>query len=68
MQILDLSYNRIRELRPRSFALFEDIKFLYLFDNMILSIEANTFSRMQSLEVRRRECTNPLCGINLHNV
>lgn len=51
IQVLVLKINRIRKLTPASFAKYEDMVMLYLIDNMIQTIEANTFSRMQSLEV-----------------
>lgn len=50
-QLLDLSYNRIREITRNSFAIYTDIKFLYLQDNMIDYIEDNSFAHLTSLEV-----------------
>lgn len=49
-KILDASENRIRKLNQKSFALYHDLKFLYLFDNMILKIEVGTFSQLPLLE------------------
>jgi len=49
-EILDASENRIKKLKRNSFTLYPDLKFLYLFDNMILKIEAGTFSHLTLLE------------------
>lgn len=48
--MLDLSQNRIRELSKDSFSRYTDIKYLYLFENIIIEIENGTFSQMQGLE------------------
>lgn len=48
--IIDLSFNRIRDLNTRSFARYTDIKYLYLFENMIQNIEEGTFSELVNLE------------------
>ncbi|XP_055626877.1 toll-like receptor 3 isoform X2 [Toxorhynchites rutilus septentrionalis] len=50
LQIFDLSYNRIRDLNRQSFARYTDIKYLYLFENMIQNIEEGTFSDLTTLE------------------
>lgn len=50
-QVLDASYNRIRELNNNSFARYTHIKYLYLNENMIQVIEATTFAQLTSLEV-----------------
>ncbi|XP_037034662.1 asporin-like [Bradysia coprophila] len=50
LEILDVSFNRIRELNENSFARYTDIKYLYLFENMIQTIEPNTFAQLTDLE------------------
>lgn len=50
VQIFDLSFNRIRELNTKSFARYTDIKFLYLFENMIRVIQKNSFASLKQLE------------------
>ncbi|XP_053688175.1 CD180 antigen [Sabethes cyaneus] len=50
LQILDLSFNRIRDLNRHSFSRYTDVKYLYLFENMIQNIEDDTFSELSSLE------------------
>ncbi|XP_058830301.1 relaxin receptor 2 [Topomyia yanbarensis] len=50
LQILDLSFNRIRDLNKQSFTRYTDVKYLYLFENMIQNIEEDTFSELTSLE------------------
>lgn len=50
LEILDISFNRIRELNENSFASYTDIKYLYLFENMIQTIEPNTFAQLTDLE------------------
>lgn len=49
-QVLDLSQNRIRELKRQSFESLTDLRFLYIFDNMINRIEDDTFARLTNLE------------------
>lgn len=49
-QVLDLSQNRIRELTRESFASLTDLRYLYIFDNMINHIEDDTFAGLTSLE------------------
>ncbi|CRL03552.1 CLUMA_CG016392, isoform A [Clunio marinus] len=49
-EVLDLSQNRIRELTRESFAALDDLKFLYIFDNMINRIEDDTFAMLTNLE------------------
>jgi len=51
LQVLDLSHNRIRKLKSGSFQKYTDIKFLMLYDNMILSVEVGTFEPLTSLQV-----------------
>lgn len=51
-QMLDISYNRIRELNKQSFARYSGIRLLYMFENMIRTIEDGTFSDLTDLEVR----------------
>ncbi|XP_058119668.1 toll-like receptor 4 [Anopheles coustani] len=50
LEILDLSFNRIRDLNVQSFARYESVKYLYLFENMIQNIEEGTFSELSNLE------------------
>ncbi|XP_023177753.1 immunoglobulin superfamily containing leucine-rich repeat protein 2 isoform X1 [Drosophila hydei] len=50
VEVLDLSYNRIRKLRSGSFQRYTDIKFLMLYENMILSVEPGTFAPLTSLQ------------------
>lgn len=50
LQILDASENRIRKLTRDSFAPYTKLKFLYLFENMILRVEAGTFAQLEELE------------------
>lgn len=49
-QILDLSYNRIRDLDKSSFSQYYNLKYLYLFENMIQNIAEGTFEPLQNLE------------------
>lgn len=48
--MLDLSHNRIRELSRDSFSRYTDLKYLYLFENIIMEIENGTFSQLHGLE------------------
>ncbi|XP_075167888.1 leucine-rich repeat activity-regulated protein at synapses [Haematobia irritans] len=50
VEVLDLSYNRIRKLKRSSFQPYKSIKFLLLYDNMIQSVEPGTFSDLRSLQ------------------
>ncbi|KAH8269420.1 hypothetical protein KR018_002792 [Drosophila ironensis] len=50
VEVLDLSYNRIRKLKSSSFQKYTDIKFLMLYENMILSVEPGTFEPLTSLQ------------------
>ncbi|EDW61497.1 leucine-rich repeat-containing protein 4B [Drosophila virilis] len=50
VEVLDLSYNRIRKLRSGSFQRYTDIKFLMLYENMILSVEPGTFAPLTALQ------------------
>lgn len=50
LQILDVTFNRIRDLNTQSFARYTDVKYLYLFENMIQNIEEGTFSQLVDLE------------------
>lgn len=49
-QILDLSFNRLRDLHRGSFARYSEIKYLYLFENMLQNIETDTFKHLTDLE------------------
>lgn len=48
--ILDVSFNRIRDLNRQSFSRYTGVKYLYLFENMIQNIEEGTFSELTNLE------------------
>ncbi|BFG05759.1 asporin [Drosophila madeirensis] len=50
VEVLDLSYNRIRKLKSGSFQRYTDIRFLMLYENMILSVEPGTFEPLTSLQ------------------
>ncbi|KAJ6644258.1 Tsukushi, partial [Pseudolycoriella hygida] len=50
LEILDVSFNRIRELNEHSFSRYTDVRYLYLFENMIQSIGPNTFAQLTYLE------------------
>ncbi|XP_043066845.1 leucine-rich repeat-containing protein 4C [Drosophila bipectinata] len=50
VEVLDLSYNRIRKLKSSSFQKYTDIKFLMLYENMILSVEPGTFEPLTALQ------------------
>lgn len=52
IQVFDVSMNRIRDLTKKSFARYSDLKYLYLFENMIWVIEDGTFSDLTDLEVK----------------
>lgn len=45
-----MSFNRIRELERASFEKYTDIRYLYLFENMIQTVEPGTFAQLTSLE------------------
>lgn len=49
MQIIDLSYNRIRKLEKDDLSKYSDLKMLYLSDNMIMSIHDDTFKSISDL-------------------
>lgn len=49
-ELLDVSFNRIRDLSPKSFENYLSIKYLYIFENMLQTIEPHTFSQLQDLE------------------
>jgi hypothetical protein len=48
--VLDISQNRIKDLRRDSFAGLLDLKFLYLQENVIRFIEDDTFAKLTDLE------------------
>ncbi|EDW02187.1 leucine-rich repeat-containing protein 4B [Drosophila grimshawi] len=50
VEVLDLSFNRIKKLKSGSFQRYSDIKFLMLYENMILSVEPGTFAPLTSLQ------------------
>lgn len=49
-QVLDLSHNRIRELTRDSFSKYTDLKYLYVFENIVMEIEEGTFAQLTGLE------------------
>ena len=51
IQILDVSVNRLRELRNDSLSLYKNLAFLYLGDNFIQYIEEAAFTGLSYLEV-----------------
>ncbi|XP_067008530.2 uncharacterized protein [Anabrus simplex] len=51
IQILDLSYNRIRELNSDSFKRYTNLEILFLDDNLISYIANDTFQPLHYLEV-----------------
>lgn len=51
LQILVLTENRIRDLTIESFAKYTDIRYLYMQDNMVQTIEPGTFAQLRYLEV-----------------
>ncbi|XP_069678158.1 leucine-rich repeat-containing protein 4C-like [Periplaneta americana] len=51
IEILDATYNRIRELTKDSFRHYTYLQILYLEENMISYIEEGTFDSLQDLEV-----------------
>lgn len=50
LEIFDLSFNRIRDLKRDSFERYADVKYLYLFENMVQTVEPGTFTVMTNLE------------------
>nr|XP_013119078.1 unnamed protein product [Stomoxys calcitrans] len=50
VEVLDLSYNRIRKLKRSSFQPYRSVKFLLLYDNLIQTVEPGTFSDLKSLQ------------------
>lgn len=46
-----MSENRIRKLTVASFDKYQDLKFIYLFSNLIKRIDSGTFAQLDSLEV-----------------
>lgn len=63
-QMFDISFNRIRELTKRSFARYLSIRFLYMFENMIRTVEEGTFSQLTNLEVTKMTAS---VDINTHS-
>lgn len=53
LQMLEISYNRIRELNKKSFVRYTNIRLLYMYENMIRTVEEGTFAQLTSLEVRQ---------------
>lgn len=51
LQVLDLSFNRIKKLKRSSFQPYKSVKYLLLYENMIQSVEPGTFSHLTSLQV-----------------
>ncbi|XP_077291268.1 tsukushi-A-like [Arctopsyche grandis] len=50
IEILDLSFNRIRDLKNETFSRYTNVKYLYLGDNMIQTIEPLAFEPLTALE------------------
>uniref|UniRef100_D3TNL7 Hypothetical conserved protein n=1 Tax=Glossina morsitans morsitans TaxID=37546 RepID=D3TNL7_GLOMM len=50
VEVLDLSFNRIKKLKRSSFQPYKNIKFLLLYENMIQSVEPGSFSYLTSLQ------------------
>lgn len=50
VEILDLSFNRIKKLNVTSFQRYASIRYLLLYDNMIQFIQPGTFSHLTALE------------------
>lgn len=46
-----MSENRIRELTKDSFSKYTDLKYLYLYENMIMMVDTGTFAQLSYLEV-----------------
>ncbi|TMW45629.1 hypothetical protein DOY81_009290, partial [Sarcophaga bullata] len=50
VEVLDLSFNRIKKLKRSSFQPYSSIRYLLLYENMIQSVEPGTFSHLTSLQ------------------
>uniref|UniRef100_A0A1A9WYW8 LRRCT domain-containing protein n=1 Tax=Glossina brevipalpis TaxID=37001 RepID=A0A1A9WYW8_9MUSC len=50
VEVLDLSFNRIKKLKRSSFQPYKNIKFLLLYENMIQSVEPGSFAYLTSLQ------------------
>ncbi|XP_037930134.1 leucine-rich repeat-containing protein 4C-like [Teleopsis dalmanni] len=50
VEILDLSFNRIKKLKRNSFQHYKKVKYLLLYENMIQSVEPGTFRALTSLQ------------------
>ncbi|XP_030756095.1 toll-like receptor 2 type-1 [Sitophilus oryzae] len=50
VEVVDLSFNRIRKISRSDFQKHPHIKYLYLADNLITNIEENTFEDLDKLE------------------
>ncbi|ALC42056.1 Lapsyn [Drosophila busckii] len=50
VEVLDLSFNRIKKLKSNSFRRYSDVQFLMLYENMILSVEPGAFAPLTSLQ------------------
>lgn len=48
---MELSENRIRDLTVASFSKYTDLRYLYMYENMIQSVESGTFAQLTYLEV-----------------
>lgn len=55
--MLEISYNRIRELTKQSFARYPNIRLLYMYENMIRTVEEGAFAHLTNLEVKQRRMT-----------
>ncbi|XP_055920158.1 insulin-like growth factor-binding protein complex acid labile subunit [Eupeodes corollae] len=50
VEVLDLAFNRIKKLKRHSFKRYGKIKYLLLYENMIQSVEPETFAHLSSLQ------------------
>lgn len=50
IEVLDVSFNRIKKLYRSSFGKYDSVRYLLLYENMIQTIEPDTFSYLTSLE------------------
>nr|XP_022914896.1 tsukushin-like [Onthophagus taurus] len=62
IEVLDLSYNRIRKVKETDIERYSSLKYLYLTDNTITEIEEKALSKLTSLELLHLSY-NPLLAI-----
>lgn len=51
LQVIDLSWNRIRKIVEDDLKRYKSLKILYLDENMIMNVDENAFTSMTSLEI-----------------